>query len=72
MFFIFISQQTDLSTYKKQYKYYEEQMQVQEKEKQKLLSEKENAESDKFVEKMAREKLNMYYPNERVFVSINK
>jgi len=69
--FILVSQQKDLYTYKKQQVYYSQQIQEQEEEKAELLSEKENAESDEFVEKIAREKLNMYYPNERVYISIN-
>ena len=33
-----------------------------------LVSEKENVDSKEFIEQMAREKLEMYYPNEKVYV----
>ena len=33
-----------------------------------LVSKKENVNSKEFIEQMAREKLEMYYPNERVYI----
>ena len=33
-----------------------------------LVSEKENVDSKEFIEQMAREKLEMYYPNEKVYI----
>ena len=36
-----------------------------------LVSEKENVNSKEFIEQMAREKLDMYTENERVYIDIN-
>ena len=33
-----------------------------------LVAEKENVNSKEFIEQMAREKLGMYYPNEKVYI----
>ena len=33
---------------------------------------KENINSDEYIEQIAREKLEMYYPNERVYIDIEK
>lgn len=70
--FVFVSQQSDLSTYTKQCKYYEEQITTEYKNKEELLKQKDNAESDEFIEKVAREKLNLYKPNEVVYIDISK
>lgn len=35
---------------------------------QKLVAEKENVNSKEFIEETAREKLDMYYPNEKVYL----
>ena len=70
--FVFVSQQSDLSTYKKQCKYYEEQIATEYKNKEELLKQKNNAESDEFIEQIAREKLNLYKPNEIVYIEVGK
>lgn len=33
-----------------------------------LIAEKENVNSKEFIEQMAREKLDMYYPNEKIYI----
>ena len=40
--------------------------------KQNLKEEQKNANSKEYIEKLAREKLSMYLPNERVYVDNNK
>lgn len=40
--------------------------------KQNLKEEQKNANSKEYIEKLAREKLGMYLPNERVYVDNNK
>ena len=37
-----------------------------------LVSTKDNVNSKEFIEQMAREKLDMYLPNERVYIDISK
>ena len=42
------------------------------KKKEELLATQENVNSEEYIEKIAREKLEMYYPNETVFIDITK
>ena len=64
----FINQQKILNTYAKQ----DEDIQVQIAEateyQQKLKKKKNNVNSSEYIEAIAREKLDMYLPNERVYV----
>ena len=64
----FINQQKILNTYAKQ----DEDIQVQIAEateyQQKLNEQKNNVNSSEYIEAIAREKLDMYLPNERVYV----
>ena len=63
-----INQQVKLNDYKKQKTYYASQISTL-LEKQEELKEKElNMNSSEFIEEKAREKLDMYYPNERVYI----
>lgn len=63
-----INQQVKLNDYKKQKTYYASQISTL-LEKQEELKEKElNMNSSEFIEEQAREKLDMYYPNERVYI----
>lgn len=65
---IFMNQQKSLATYKNQKEYYEELIAEQEQTNKELTELKENVNSKEYVEEMAREKLDMYYPNERVYI----
>lgn len=69
---IFINQQKVLNSYNKEQKYVAEKIQEQTDYKQELSSLKENVNSLEYIEEIAREKLNMYLPNESVYVVINK
>ncbi len=69
---IFISQQQTLNRYKKEVKEYDVQIEEAEETKQSLLEMKENVNSPEYIEKIAREKLGMYLPNERVYIDIGK
>ena len=51
---------------------YTEEKEVAEEEQEKLNEMKENITSDEYIEQIAREKLGMYYPNERVYIDIEK
>ena len=69
---MFISQQQTLNRYKKEVKEYDVQIEEAEETKQSLLEMKENVNSPEYIEKIAREKLGMYLPNERVYIDIGK
>lgn len=69
---ILISQQKDLNSYAKEQEYITEQIQEKQEEKEELAKIKENVNSPEYIEEVAREKLNMYLPNERVYVDVNK
>jgi cell division protein FtsB len=69
---IFVAQQKMLNTYNGDIENYETQI-AKEKENNESLTEiKENVNSLEYIEEIAREKLGMYLPNERVYIDINK
>ena len=70
--YILISQQKTLNSYKNNKSYYISKIQEQEEQRENLMSMKENVDSTEYIEEMAREKLDMYLPNERVYVDIGK
>jgi len=70
--YIFIGQQKTLNSYKNSEEYYVSKIQEQEEYKENLMSMKENVDSTEYIEEMAREKLDMYLPNERVYVDMGK
>ncbi len=69
---IFISQQKMLNSYNAEIKIYEAQITKEQETKQTLNEIKENVNSPEYIEKIAREKLGMYLPNERVYIDIGK
>ena len=69
---IFINQQKVLNSYNKEQKYIAGKIQEQTEYKQELSSLKENVDSPEYIESIAREKLDMYLPNESVYIVINK
>ena len=69
---IFINQQKTIASYNNQKSYYQSKIKDAEENKETLLSEKSNLNSDEYIEKIAREKLDMYSENERVYIDINK
>lgn len=64
------NQQKTLIGYRNSIQNLEEEINEEEEYKQSLLSLKENANSLEYIEKIAREKLNMYKPNEKVYIDI--
>ena len=68
--FTFSKQQ--LNTYKQDIEYYTSQIEDLNEEKKELLAIQENVNSPEYIEEMAREKLDMYLPNERVYIDISK
>lgn len=69
---VFIAQQKTLNSYKTEQSYLTSQIQDQKEQKEELLSIKDNVNSPEYIEAMARDKLGMYLPNERVYIDINK
>ena len=69
---IFITQQKTLNTYLTEIDQYEEKIAEAEDTKQSLVAMKENVNSPEYIEQIAREKLGMYLPNERVYIDIAK
>ena len=45
---------------------------TEEEKKEKLLETKSNINSKEYIEQVAREKLDMYLPNEKVYIDISK
>ena len=68
---IIVKQQTKLNSYVAESKYYEDKINSLNEEKQQLLETQENVNSPEYIENVAREKLEMYLPNEQIFVDIN-
>lgn len=66
--FTLINQQKVLNQYNKNNKELSSQIEEEKNTNQKLLAEKENVDSKEFIEETAREKLDMYYPNEKVYI----
>ena len=69
---VFSNQQTKLNAYKNEKKYYESQIEDLSDKKEDLQTTLENVNSSEYIEKVAREKLGMYYPYESVFIDISK
>ena len=65
-------QQKKLDSYAIDRAYYETQIEDLKAKKEDLLQVKENVDSPEYIEEMAREKLDMYLPNERVYVDMSK
>ena len=69
---IFVSQQQTLDSYKQEIKKCEEQIAEAKETKESLVAMKENVNSPDYIEQIAREKLGMYLPNEKVYIDIGK
>lgn len=67
-----ISQQQTLNSYEKEAASYESQINQAKEETEELKDIKSNINSTEYVENVAREKLGMYLPNERVYIDITK
>lgn len=66
--FTLANQQKVLDQYNENSKELASKIEEQQTYNDELISEKENVDSKEFIEQMAREKLEMYYPNEKVYV----
>ncbi len=68
--YIFIKQQITLTSYSKEKEYITSQINEQQEYKDTLLATKESVNSKEYIEQIARQKLNMYLPNERVYIDV--
>ncbi len=66
--YILIGQQKTLNSYKRNQQYYAKQLETQLAYQKSLNETKANINSNEYIEKVAREKLDMYLPNERVYI----
>lgn len=69
---IFISQQETLNSYKAEVKSYDEKIAEAKEEQASLQDMKNNVDSNEYIEEIAREKLGMYLPNEKVYIDAEK
>ena len=69
---VFVSQQQTIDNYKREINQYDEQIQEAKDTKESLIAMKDNVNSPEYIEEIAREKLGMYLPNERVYIDIEK
>jgi len=69
--FTFVNQQKTLNSYKASQKYYEEEIETKLAYQETLKDTKSKINSEEYIEQMAREKLDMYLPNERVYIDKN-
>ena len=67
--FTLVNQQKTLNQYSDNTEELNTQIAEAQEKKDELTKEKENVNSLEFIEQTAREKLDMYYPNERVYVN---
>ena len=66
--YVFINQQKVLNQYATESKEIAVKIKEQEEYNTQLTAEKDNVNSKEYIEQIAREKLDMYYPNEKVYV----
>ena len=69
---IFITQQGLLNSYAAESKGYRNQIEEANKTQESLLTAIQSLNSTDYIEEEAREKLDMYLPNERVYIDITK
>lgn len=69
---VFINQQKTLNSYKATQEHYAMEIDKEKKNKEELLELKNNINSPEYIEQIAREKLDMYLPNERVYIDISQ
>lgn len=66
--YIFVGQQKTLDSYKNTQKHYAEQINTKKAYKETLSKTQQNITSKEYIENVAREKLDMYLPNERIYI----
>ena len=66
--FTLVNQQKVINQYVSNSKELASKIEEQQTTNKQLVAEKDNVNSKEYIEQMAREKLDMYYPNEKVYV----
>ena len=66
--FTLISQQNTLNQYSKNSQELSQKIEEEKQEKEELAKKKEDVNTLEFIEQTAREKLDMFYPNEKVYI----
>ena len=70
--YTFFVQQKTLNAYAKEEENYNKEIAASEDKQNELQAIKDNINSNEYIEQIARERLGMYYPNERVYIDIEK
>lgn len=70
--YIFILQQRLLNSYANEKKEYTNQISTAQKKQEELTATLDNLNSTEYIEDVARNKLGMYLPNERVYIDITQ
>ena len=70
--YVLMSRNQVLRSYKKDEQKYLNLIAEEQQRNSELLQEKENLDSTEYIEEIARSKLGMYLPNERVYIDISK
>lgn len=70
--FTAIKQQSKINSYNKDISYYTTQQEILNEKKEELSEIQKNVNSEEYIEEVAREKLDMYYPNETVYIDVSK
>lgn len=70
--YTFISRQQILIGYQREEQRYQDLIAEEKQRNSELLETTNNIDSTEFIEEMARDKLGMYLPNERVYIDISK
>ena len=65
-----VSQQKKIDSYESNINYLSEEIESGKEYRTELMATKDNINSKEYIEQLAREKLNMYLPNEKVYVDI--
>ena len=68
----FVTEGKKIGSYQSEIQYYEARIESLKDTQKDLLAKKENINSPEYIEEMAREKLDMYYPNETVYIDVSK
>lgn len=70
--YILLSRNQVLRSYKQEEKRYQNLIAEEQQRNVELQQEKDNLDSTEYIEEIARDKLGMYLPNERVYIDISK
>ena len=72
LIYIFFSQQKMLNLYKADKENFQKEIAIEKEEQERLKQIKSNINSNEYIENIAREKLDMYLPNEKLYIDISK